>query len=250
MASATEELESARIEALTKYRIFNTAPELVFDQLTNLASRLAETPIAGISFMGRRHLYFKAKIGIREMEVPRETSYCNLVLEKRALVAIENTESLSGSAEDRFSVGATMVRFYTGVPLINEDGHVLGCLFVMDHLPRVLSPEQIQSLKNIARLVLMQLELRRIRVGFEERYPTAAGPVSALGLELRTPMHGIFGGLEILSETKLDAEQRSSLKLAQRAAEKLFRTVSLVLQMSQDISFCKQKNEKRPGGLF
>ena len=52
------------------------------------------------------------------------------------------------------------LRFYAGVPLRTEDGHNLGTLCVIDREPRPVSQDQIEDLKDLASVVMDQLELR------------------------------------------------------------------------------------------
>jgi PAS domain S-box-containing protein len=69
--------------------------------------------------------------------------------------------------------GHPYVRAYAGAPLVTHDGHVLGTLCVMDHMPRPFSPRQKQGLAVLARQVMTQIELRwqvRERIESEARY--------------------------------------------------------------------------------
>jgi GAF domain-containing protein len=45
--------------------------------------------------------------------------------------------------------------------LINEEGHALGTICVIDRTPRQFGPSQQAALKALSRLVLAQLEFRR-----------------------------------------------------------------------------------------
>ena len=53
------------------------------------------------------------------------------------------------------------IHFYRGVPLVREDGVLLGALAVMDRVPRSLSPAQEEDLATLAGLVAGQLDLQR-----------------------------------------------------------------------------------------
>jgi len=52
------------------------------------------------------------------------------------------------------------LRFYAGVPLRTGDGHNLGTLCVIDREARPIDREQIEDLKDLASVVMDQLELR------------------------------------------------------------------------------------------
>ena len=52
------------------------------------------------------------------------------------------------------------LRFYAGVPLRTQDGFNLGTLCVIDRRPREIDQAQIDDLKDLASLVMDQLELR------------------------------------------------------------------------------------------
>lgn len=153
--------ESARLESLRCYQILDTPPEREFDDITFLASKLCEVPIALISLIDSDRQWFKSGCGIDAAETPRNVSFCaHAILEPdRPLVV---TDPLH---DPRFSDNPQVVdgdiKFYAGIPLQTEAGIALGTLCVVDHRPRELTAAQIAGLEALARQVISQLELRK-----------------------------------------------------------------------------------------
>jgi two-component system, cell cycle sensor histidine kinase and response regulator CckA len=153
--------ETARLEALHQYQILDTSPEQAFDDLAFLAVQTCATPIALINFIDSNRQWFKAKVGLDVQEMPIEIGFCPLCLEQRDILIIPDTLVDERFATSSVVTSAPYVRFYAGIPLITPEEYVIGTLCVVDLVPRQLTPEQVDSLKAISRLVMRQLELRR-----------------------------------------------------------------------------------------
>lgn len=153
--------EAARLEALSKYEILDTAMESVFDDLTRLAAYICEVPTAIISIVDRDRQWFKSKVGLQICETSRDDSLCaHAILQVNPLI-IPDTKQDERFANNALVTGDPHIRFYAGVPLIDPDGFALGTLCLIDYIPRQLSKDQQNALVVLSRQVMTQLSLRR-----------------------------------------------------------------------------------------
>jgi GAF domain-containing protein len=153
--------ETKRLKVLWQYDVLDTVPEEIFDDLTELAARICEAPIALISLVDENRQWFKSKVGISLKETSRDVSFCAHALTQPDLFIVPDATKDARFAGNPVVVAEPKIRFYAGAPLITPDGYALGTLCVIDQVPRQLRPDQQQALRILARHVMSQLELRR-----------------------------------------------------------------------------------------
>jgi GAF domain-containing protein len=161
MSAPIPQNESKRLKVLWQYDVLDTVPEEVFDDLTELAARICEAPIALISLVDEKRQWFKSKVGITVSETSRDFSFCAYAITQSDLFIVPDATQDERFANNPLVTSEPKIRFYAGAPLITPDGHALGTLCVIDKVPRELRPEQKQALRILARHVVTQLELRR-----------------------------------------------------------------------------------------
>lgn len=134
------------------------------------------------------------------------------------------------------------VRFYAGMPLVNSDGCALGTLCVIDHHPRELMPDQLASLKALARQVVAQLLRKKLRESTEigmallmaKNAVEAASSsrrvfLSNMSHEIRTPLTAIIG----FAEAALEKTASPMLETITKNANHLLHVINEILDLAK-----------------
>lgn len=159
--AALPQVENERLEALEQYQILGTNPEPFYDEMTFLASTIADAPMAVISFVAKDRQWFKSKVGLTLEGSPRDVAFCAHAVQGRETLIVEDALLDSRFVENPLVVNSPGIRFYAGVPLVGEDGFTLGALAVLDTVPRKLSAKALRALELVSRHIVRHLEVRR-----------------------------------------------------------------------------------------
>jgi len=239
----------ARLEALRKYDILDTADETAFDDLVMLAATICGTPLAAISFVGENRMWYKARRGIDFREADRDLSICaHAILRPEQVLVVPDTENDPRFSDNDLVKGKTQFRFYAGAPLINPSGYPLGTICVIDNRPRPISAVQVEALRALSRQVVSLLEFRLSNHALREKTESlinareqanAAAKSKAIFLanmshEIRTPMNGVVGVTSILLSTPLSDRQRQYVDTIEKSAERLLSVLSNILDFSKN----------------
>ena len=162
LKSPLPENEGSRLESLRSFRILGTSCEQVFDDIAHLAALICDTPVAVITFIDEQRVWFKARIGLELDEIPRDGAFCAYTILQSDVLIVPDPPS-----DERFMSSCLVkqigIQFYAGIPLITDDANPLGTLAVMDRVPHLMTAEQSDSLRILARRTMRELELRRTR---------------------------------------------------------------------------------------
>jgi two-component sensor histidine kinase len=154
--------EAARLAALHSYDILDSAAEPEFDEIVRVVSDVCGMPVSLISLVETDRQWFKAKTGIEISETPFNLSVCAHGILQPDLLEIEDMTKDVRTIDNPLVKGEPHARFYAGAALTNDEGHPLGMLCVLDYQPRKLTGAQRDLLRVMARLVMRQIELRKL----------------------------------------------------------------------------------------
>ncbi|MBI3349846.1 MAG: GAF domain-containing protein [Burkholderiales bacterium] len=149
--------------------------DAVLDGLVRCAAHLLGFPIAFISIVGERRMWFKARYGTEAVAGDRDTSFCARAIQGSTLFEVTDAQADPSFADSPWVVGDIRLRAYAGLP-IRLDGLTLGALCVADTVPRRLDPVQATLLADIAQAVdawfshrREHVELRASRADLQDR---------------------------------------------------------------------------------
>lgn len=152
--------ETQRLAALRRYHILDTPPDGTFDRITTIAARLFAVPISIISLVDENRIWFKSHHGLDVEEIDRGPGLCaSAILHQDAWVLTDARHDVRAMTNPLVA-GEFGLRFYVGIPLQTHDGYNLGTLCVIDREPRPVTEGQIADLRDLASLVMDQIELR------------------------------------------------------------------------------------------
>ena len=154
------ENEPRRLAAVKRYEILDSPPDGAFDRVTALAARRFDVPISIISIVDHDRIWFKSHHGVAVDQIGRDPGLCASAILSPSPHIITNAITDIRTLANPLVAGEFGLRFYAGVPLQTSDGYNLGTLCVIDKMPRPVDQRQIDDLKDLASVVMDQMELR------------------------------------------------------------------------------------------
>ncbi|HXH15924.1 MAG TPA: GAF domain-containing protein [Sphingomonas sp.] len=157
------------LQAIDRYAVLDTAPEINFDDIVALAAQICDTPTALISLLDKDRQWFKARTGFAPCETDLDRSVCRHVVAAENMIVIGDLAADDRTTDNPLVVAQDGIRFYAGVPLNTRFG-VVGALCVIDTVPRPdgLTDTQADALERLARQVVALLEMRRDAIDLSE----------------------------------------------------------------------------------
>jgi GAF domain-containing protein len=159
-ATHIPENDAQRLEQVRRYEILDTPPDGAFDRITELAARLFDVPISIVSIVDKDRIWFKSHHGIDVEEIGRDSGLCASAVCQFEPWIVSDAKFDPRTLDNPLVSGDLGLRFYAGVPLTTSDGYNLGTMNIIDRQPREFSEKDMHTLKDLAAIVVHELELR------------------------------------------------------------------------------------------
>jgi len=157
------EHEEQRLAALYSYDILAEGLEHELDNLVKLAAQIANVPMAYVSFVDAEHVILKSVVGIgaEYRKLPRNVTICQYTMMADHIFVVPDVTLNPDLATNPMLTIETPIRFYASAPLKDAEGFALGCLCLLDLVPRELDQHQLEAIETLAVQVVAQLALKR-----------------------------------------------------------------------------------------
>lgn len=224
-------IEEERIKALKKYDILDTPPDGTFDRITQLAATLLKVPIAIVTLVDSDRIWFKSKYGIDLNQIDRDPGLCSSAILTSDVYIVEDALKDPRTLTNPLVAGEFGLQFYAAVPLKVRGGYKLGTLCVIDKNPRLASQSDKQILKNLADILIDQIELRleaRTAVSKQNQILNIAAH------EMKNPLTVIPIWTDLIHNKKADEReiQKMCLKIKE-ASSKMINVLNELLESAQ-----------------
>ncbi len=138
-------------------KVLDTEPEERFDRFTRLACKIFATPIALVSLIDRERQWFKSRYGIDVTQMPRSVSFCGHQMKDDEVLVVPDVRADPRFSNNPLVLQAPNIRFYAGCLLRDANGESLGTFCLIDKRPRDFSAHEVDTLRELARMVEAEL---------------------------------------------------------------------------------------------
>lgn len=152
--------ESERIDMLYSFGLMGLGKMPELDVFAELACQLTGCASSIIAIMEEETQRIQSCFGLELDTVERKNTVCQYTMLSDKPLMIEDTY-LDPRTTDNPLIRAGEIRFYAGVPLLDDRGLALGTLCVIDYEVKRINEDQLESLSKLAEAVVSVLLAKR-----------------------------------------------------------------------------------------
>ena len=233
-----------QLQARHALKVLDTEPEERFDRFTRLACKIFDVPIALVSLIDRERQWFKSRYGIDVTEAPCEDSFNGQAMNNDDVLVVSDVRDDDRFCNNPLIHAAPNIRFYASCPLRSANHEHFGTFCLIDNQPREFSSQDVDTLRELARMVEAELFATTLATtdeltGISNRrgFNAIAGQALAVCRDMRGPatlvMFDLDGFKAINDDLGHESGDQTLVDFA-RALLKTFRDSDVVARVGGD----------------
>ena len=153
--------ENERLKALQNLQILESDVQSVFDNIAHIMAETFDVPIALISFVDNKQVFFKGNAGMAGIESKsRGISLCSLAILNDGVTVFEDALKEKCLLHNPLVSGEFGLKFYAGAPLTTKEGYNIGTVCIIDKESRNFSEKKKQLLQRFATMAMHEIYLQ------------------------------------------------------------------------------------------
>ena len=150
-------------------KVKEESTDVFLDEIVACAARICEMEIAAISILDNQGQRFKSSYGMDVKTSEKSIAFCNHAVLQEDVFEINDVFEDPRFKSNLSAQSDPKIRFYTGIPLVDDDGLKLGTLCILDSKPKVLTDLQKELLRTLSKSVSEHLVHTKNRLLLEKK---------------------------------------------------------------------------------
>lgn len=238
--------EPARLSELADYDIDYTDVQSNFKELTELAAKIAGTPISMVNLIDNYTEWSISAFGREAGQTPRGDTVCQYTIMGDDPFEVKDMTADPRFKDEGFVTADPYFRYYLGVPLRSRNGFNLGSLCVIDRIQKSIDPEKIELLKIIANEIVKRLRSIKVMRNLQEKVADLQHTQKKIAHDIRGPLGGIIGLSQILADQGEDNNMEEVLE----AFNLIQKSGTSILELADEILTSGGIMGKKQAGLM
>lgn len=242
-------------------KLVYTLKKGALEAISLFASQICDTPIAFISIINKNKDWFKASIGIQEINEHfiKDFTYINTSTEKPQISEVENIVHHEQLINHPLILQKNIV-YYASVPLISPTGQILGSIGVMDRKKRKLTQKQRKAFFELAIQVIETTSERLSKDEYEknlvvfQKKNEAIEDFTNVALEnMTSPLNTITLLSDVIYKhcsEELSLKLTNYLDLIEESSKKMIKMINEVKDFYDHVDLISQPKEEFLLGEF
>ena len=150
--------EEERLAALYRLALLDTPAEQRFDKITEMVCKVLDVSMSVFSLIDKDRQWFKSVQGMNGSETPRQQAFCAHTIAGEDMMIVPNANTDERFFDNPAVIGDPYITFYLGCPIHSPEGKKVGTLCAFDTKPKTMSLYQLQFIRDMAKLVEMEIK--------------------------------------------------------------------------------------------